>query len=212
MKGSKGKAPSVQWYYKDWLSDKQLQRARPSTRGIWMNLLMFMIDCPSDRTECKSGRLEYVTIRELCSLGGCNEDEAWMFLEDALAHQFCNIELDKFETFHIMSRRLSNDAEQRAKWRDKKQKQRKKPPLKNDVHRNVPYVSPKSPTLSPTPTLKGVGDNSTASGPLKGPPTLGGNQYKFPVCPHCNENGSNIIAGHRCPYCDKFIKTVNWMA
>jgi hypothetical protein len=152
MKGEPGKSPTVQWYYKDWLSDRQLQRARVSSRGIWMNLLMYMIDCTTDKSNCKAGRLEYLTIREICSLGGCLEDDAWNFIEDALQHQFCDIELDKNETFHIMSRRLSNDADKRAMWREYKRKQRENNDPEIAFQDDVQCMSTESPPLSPIPT------------------------------------------------------------
>lgn len=198
MKGEKGKTPTVQWYYKDWLSDKQLQRSRASTRGIWMNLLMFMIDCPSDRSECRAGRLEWITIRELCSLGACTEDEAWLFLEDALQHRFCDLEMDKFKTFHIMSRRLSNDAEKRAKWRDTKQKQREKKSKKTDVHQDVQGKSSQSPPLSPIPSPTYKVSKGPATPQKRGP---GYNQpaYNFPTCPFCHWQGTDVHRGQECP-------------
>ena len=152
MKGDKGKAPSVQWYYKDWLSDRKLQRAHPSSRGIWMNLLMHLIDCSLSGDTCKNGTLEDVTITELMQLGSCDENAAWLFLDDALKHQFCNVELDKNRTFHIMSRRLSRDAEKREYWRDFKRLQREKEGEKKECPVDVLAMSPPSPIPTPTPT------------------------------------------------------------
>lgn len=156
MKGSPGKAPAIQWYYRDWLSDRQLQRSRVASRGIWMNLLMYMIDCSNDKTNYQAGRLEYLNIREICSLAGCTEQEAWDFIEDALDYGFCDVELDKNETFHIMSRRLSVDAEKRAKWREQKRKQRDEKELKGDVHNDVRDLSTPSLPLSSTSTATAV--------------------------------------------------------
>lgn len=153
MKGYSGKAPSIQWYFKDWLSDKKLQRARSSTRGIWMNLLMYMMDdCNNVEIDCPAGRLEYMTIQNICSLGNCTEDEAWCFLEDAIEYNFCNIEMDKNRTFHVLSRRLSSDSEQRAKWREQKRKQRDNQAPKKDINGNVRNVSAASPAVTPTPS------------------------------------------------------------
>lgn len=151
MKGSSGKSPSIQWYYKDWLSDRKLQRAHPESRGIWMNLLMHMIDCSLDGEDCKEGVLEDVTIPELMQLGACDENAAWMFIEDGLKHQFCNIELDKMRTFHIMSRRLFRDAEKREYWRNTKRLQREQEALKDECPPDV-QPSRAHPTPIPIPT------------------------------------------------------------
>lgn len=180
MKGSKGKAPAVQWYYKDWLSDRQLQRARVSSRGVWMNLLMYMIDCSGDKTNCKAGRLEYLTIREICSLAGCDEQDAWAFIEDALQHGFCDVELEKNMTFHVMSRRLSIDSDRRSKWRGQKKKQRKEKDKKRDVHPNVRNVSRPSPRPSSTPiTIKNNIEKKTIKRKCQLP-------VNFPITPPMN--------------------------
>ena len=152
MKGSKGKSPAIQWYYKDWLSDRKLQRAHPVSRGIWMNLLMHMIDCSIDSENCKEGVLEDVTITELMQLGSCDEESAWQFVEDAIKHEFCNIELDKNRTFHIMSRRLARDKEKREYWRKYKQLQREQKEEKKECPTVVRAKSASSPIPTPSPT------------------------------------------------------------
>jgi len=160
MKGFVGKSPSIQWYYKDWLADRQLQRTTVATRGVWMNLLMYMIDGSFDLTNGQPGRMESVTIREICALAHCREQEAWDFLEEAFQYGFCEVQVDRNRTFHIMSRRLSADAENRAKWREQKRKQREEKRKRKDVRDDVRDVStpcpPLSPTPTPTPTPKGV--------------------------------------------------------
>ena len=152
MKGNQGKSPSVQWYYKDWLSDRELQRASPTTRGVWMNLLMHMIDCSVDGKNCKEGMLEDVTITELMQLGSCDENAAWDFIDDALKHNFCNIELDKNRTFHIMSRRLARDHKNREYWRETKRLQRRDEAGKYDSPTNVQSMSARTPIPTPIPT------------------------------------------------------------
>ena len=152
MKGNQGKSPSVQWYYKDWLSDRELQRASPTTRGVWMNLLMHMIDCSVDGKNCKEGMLEDVTITELMQLGSCDENAAWDFIDDALKHNFCNIELDKNRTFHIMSRRLARDHKKREYWRETKRLQRRDEAGKYDSPTNVQSMSARTPIPTPIPT------------------------------------------------------------
>jgi len=142
MKDQPGKNPTIRWYYKDWLADKKLQRASPSSRGIWMNLLMHMVDCSLDGDDCQEGILEDLTIIELMSLGSCTEDQAWSFLDEALKHQFCDVQLNENVTFTIMSRRLSRDIQAkkqrlsrdshaREQNRKRKQKQRDREKKKN---------------------------------------------------------------------------------
>lgn len=45
------KAPSIQWYFRDWLADAQLSQCSPATRGIWMDMLMLMYESQTDRLE-----------------------------------------------------------------------------------------------------------------------------------------------------------------
>ncbi len=90
MGSTKGKAPSVQWYYGDWLRDTKLQMATPSSRGIWMNVLMYMVDCERDATRCTPGELT-LTIDRLCRLGHCTQQEAGQFIDEGLELRFCDI-------------------------------------------------------------------------------------------------------------------------
>jgi hypothetical protein len=167
MKGEKGKAPSVQWYYKDWLSDKKLQMASPSTRGIWMNLLMYMIDCPLGESDCSAGELT-LTTRRICQLGGCLEPEAELFIEEALELKFCDISVTQGGTVTVMSRRLSRDDKRRRKWRERKEKQRARSSQEGDVHQDVPQVSTESPDVSPFPTPTKKKKKKKKKAPKKG--------------------------------------------
>lgn len=117
-----------------------------------MNLLMYLIDCSLDGDDCKDGTFEFIDIPEIMRLGGCSEEEAWQFIEDAITHKFCDIEVDKQRTFHISSRRLSRDVHKRRKWREDKRKQREKETYNNDVHQDVHQDVKQSPPLSPIPT------------------------------------------------------------
>lgn len=180
MKGNKGKAPSVQWYYKDWLSDKKLQMASSSTRGVWMNLLMYMIDCSLNGEECEAGEL-ILNTRQICQLGGCSEAEANQFVEEALMLKFCDISVTGHDIVTLMSRRLSRDDKERRKSRERKRKQRQKESNKNEVTNDVTQKSQSnhtpSPFPTPSPTSKEVKDkkktNSRKSPPKKfTPPSL----------------------------------------
>lgn len=39
LKKNSGKAPSIQFYYKDWLEDQKLKRASKKAKGVWMDLI-----------------------------------------------------------------------------------------------------------------------------------------------------------------------------
>jgi hypothetical protein len=41
-----GKAPSIQLYYKDWLSDSRLQLASKRAKGVWIDLIAISCDMP----------------------------------------------------------------------------------------------------------------------------------------------------------------------
>ena len=42
-----GKAPSFQFYYKDWLTDTRLIRVPKSTKGVWIDLICLSCDMPN---------------------------------------------------------------------------------------------------------------------------------------------------------------------
>jgi len=41
-----GKAPSFQFYYKDWLGDQRLKRAGPEIKGAWIDIICWSMDMP----------------------------------------------------------------------------------------------------------------------------------------------------------------------
>lgn len=141
MKGQKGKAPAIQWYYRDWLSDTRLQMAAASTRGVWMNILMYMIDCSTDDQQCAAGELVNMSVRRICQIGSCTMEEADLFIEEALELKFCDISVTEGGTVSITSRRLSRDDKQRRKWRERKKKQRENEAGYGSVTGNVTETS-----------------------------------------------------------------------
>jgi hypothetical protein len=154
VKGERGKAPAIQWYYKDWLSDRGLQMAAPSTRGIWMNILMYMIDCSLDGDGCEAGNLENLTMRRLAALGACSQAEAEVFVEEALELGFCDIHVTSHGAVTIMSRRLKRDAKKRVEARRRKREERLRNKEKGGGHTDVTPESPDTPFPTPTPTPK----------------------------------------------------------
>ncbi|MCK4859947.1 MAG: hypothetical protein KAS87_05255 [Candidatus Omnitrophica bacterium] len=175
MKNCKGKAPAFQFYVKDWLSDPELQKAHPTTRGIWINLLCYMWDAP-DR-----GKLE-TNERELCQLGSCLLEDIKVFLSDAKRLDFCDISVtchadvtSSHADVTIKNRRMIREQYERQKARERKQKQRDKEFEQKQIkeksrtsHGNVTPPSP-TPTPTPTPNSKPKDLNISCSEPEKSP-------------------------------------------
>ena len=150
MKGQRGKRPTIDWYYKDWISDRKLQLASATSRGIWMNLLMYMVDCSLDGSNCEAGVLENLSTTNIMSLGGCTESEAEAFVEDALTHKFCDISVTPHGLVTVESRRLTRDNKERVKARERKRKQREREAnetVSRDSHEKITTAIP-----SPSPT------------------------------------------------------------
>lgn len=144
MKGLPGKAPTINWYFKDWLSDRSLQATSAATRGIWINLLMFMYDSSMDKSTSDDPGTIDCNIQELSRLAGCSLEEAESFILEGLKHKFCDIlkadgsqftltsggcggggqKVDCLENVLIVSRRIKREHETRVKWREDKRKQR----------------------------------------------------------------------------------------
>lgn len=154
MKGQPGKAPARQFYFRDWLSDGELQMASAGTRGIWMNILCTMMDeSVSQRNAGKDGLIK-TNLAGIMRLGGCAVEEAELFIEEARLFGFCEIKEDTPGRFHIMSRRLNREGSQRAKWRDIKRKQREKERTLGDVQQVSNETPPTSSTSSSISTSK----------------------------------------------------------
>lgn len=156
MKNCEGKSPAFQFYVKDWLSDPELQKAHPITRGIWINLLCYMWDAP-DR-----GKLE-TNERELCQLGSCLLEDIKIFLDDAKRLDFCDICVTchaSSQNCHadvtIKNRRMFREYVNNEKARMRKAKQRKREVEQKQEKKKSRSchadVTPLSPTPTPTPT------------------------------------------------------------
>lgn len=172
MQGAKGKAPSVQWYFKDWLSDRKLQRCSVSTRGIWINLLNYMFDDDGDNR----GVLDNLDVKEIARLGGSSVAEAQQFIDEAVKNKFCDIRVTGHGVSAIVSRRITRDNKERLKARLRKRNERERKDQNNDVtgmSRESHSTSP-SPTPIPTPTVV----NNTPSN--EGVST----SLKIPNCPY----------------------------
>ena len=158
MKNAKGKSPAFQFYVKDWLSDPELQKAHPTTRGVWINLLCYMWDAP------ERGKLE-TNERDLCQLGSCLPEDVKLFLSDVKRLNFCDFSVTCHKNVTsghgdvtLKNRRMRRDDKYRIKARKRKEKQREKErdveeinKLSRTGHEPVTQNGNHTPTPTPTP-------------------------------------------------------------
>ena len=109
------KLPWEKFYFQDWYSDAKLRRARPSSRGIWMDLLCLMV---RDHTYYLT-----MTREEFCRVAFCTGDEFELFIKDGKATRFCHVTL-RHHKVTVKSRRLYRKHKDRVQARERKRKQR----------------------------------------------------------------------------------------
>jgi len=125
----KGKAPALQFYTGDWFKDSALRQATVTTRGIWIDILLFMWG--SDQR----GLIETTPLR-LMRLTGATEDEVMHFLNEIYELEFGTMEIDEniqFPTNNIscnenvtlINRRMYSDYKDRQNTRLRVQKWRR---------------------------------------------------------------------------------------
>ncbi len=78
------KAPAIQFYVKDWLSDPQLKMASFATKGIWIDMICYMWAAP------EQGKL-IGSKSEIGKLLGATAVEIDVFFEEAGQWGFCDI-------------------------------------------------------------------------------------------------------------------------
>ena len=148
MKNSPGKAPSRQWYFKDWMADGELQMASTSTRGIWINMLCTMMD-ESVRGRNEGEGILRLNMDGIMRMAGATMEESELFLTEAELYGFCEIKRDGPDFVQIMSRRINRESEKRIEWRKRKEKQRHKEKQNNDVTQSSNENHAASPIPSP---------------------------------------------------------------
>jgi hypothetical protein len=111
------KLPWEKFYFQDWYSDPRLRRARPSSRGIWMDLLSVMV---RDHTYYLT-----MTREEFCRIAFCTGDEFELFIQDGKATAFCHVTL-RPRTVTVKSRRLHRKHKARIQAATRKRRQRVK--------------------------------------------------------------------------------------
>lgn len=103
------KAPAIQFYVKDWLSDPQLRMASFQTKGIWIDLLCLMWES-QDR-----GKLTG-TVTEFCKMLGATETEFNDFLSEGKRLNFVTVTKSNSEgneEITLENRRMVRDEKDR---------------------------------------------------------------------------------------------------
>ena len=164
MKGAKGKKPSKEVYFKDILSDRQLQATRASTRGIWLNILCYFWE------EGSTGEIFGFELEELSRLGGATIEEAGHFIKDAQKHKFCDIKIEIVRErpfiVRLANRRIVNEAKQRKQWAKEKRKQRGQLYVQEPSGEVPPDVHPSRARPSPSPSPTILKDSNKRTAPL----------------------------------------------
>lgn len=78
------KLPAFQFYPSDWLNDVELQAAKSSTRGIWINALCRMWH---SRTRGEITGTEEILMKLL----NCEKQDFELFLSEAICLKFCDV-------------------------------------------------------------------------------------------------------------------------
>ena len=122
------KLPWEPFYFQDWYADPRLRRARPSSRGIWMDILALMV---RDHTYYLT-----MTREEFCRVAFCTGDEFELFIQDGKATRFCHVTL-RHNKVTVKSRRLYRKHKDRVLARDRKRKQRGLIPVTDLSHEHA---------------------------------------------------------------------------
>ena len=93
---AKGKAPAMQFYVREWLSDPQLRQADPATRGIWIDLLCFMWDAP------RRGIIQ-AEYSKLALMVAVKPEQLDFFIKEATELRFCDISVTDIALSQIVT-------------------------------------------------------------------------------------------------------------
>lgn len=114
-----GKDFYLKFVYRDWLSDPQLARCRPSTRGIWMDWLCVM--CALDKCGQLTGSLD-----QLARDGRCRQDEARNAIQDLEQQKAADVERHADGSVTLVNRRMAREFERRKSVNSRKLREREK--------------------------------------------------------------------------------------
>ena len=134
-----GKAPAIQFYVKDWLSDPELRMASHSTKGIWIDMLCYMWESSERGKLCG-------TIEQIKKLVSASDEDMDLFLSEADTLRFCDVTICN-KNVTVINRRIHQDYKDKQNTRLRVKRFREKQKGNADV-------TPSSPSPSPSPTTK----------------------------------------------------------
>ena len=151
-----GKAPSFQFYVKDWLCDPELRLASVLSRGAWIDCLCFMWE------NSQRGKLTATPLKFARLISG-SLDEALHFLNDMNDYEFGDIEVPLGVTFPltehecnvkvtITNRRMYADYKNKQNTRLRVKKHREKIDVTQKKQKCNANVTPSSPSSSSSST------------------------------------------------------------
>ncbi|OEU70178.1 MAG: hypothetical protein BA863_01030 [Desulfovibrio sp. S3730MH75] len=138
---AKNKAPAFQFYVRDWLSEPEVRRLCPASRGIWIDILSYMW------LEEEQGKLQ-VEVNELGRMCGATEAEVNRFLQEAERVDLCDVSLfcplnvpDCPQNVLLVSRRMHREWKVKHNDKLKKRKQRSRGRVPEGVGEKSPPSS-----------------------------------------------------------------------
>jgi len=135
------KAPAIQFYVKDWLSDPELRMASHSTKGIWIDMLCYMWESSERGKICG-------TLEQIKKLVSATDEDMDLFLSEAKTLQFCDVTICN-KNVTVINRRIHQDYKDKQNTRLRVKRFREKQKGNADVTPSSPSPSP-----SPSPTTK----------------------------------------------------------
>jgi len=149
------KAPAIQFYVRDWLSDPELQSASLVSRGAWIQCLCFMWE------NSKRGELTRTPLKFARLMGG-TLDEALHFLNEIYEYEFGDILVDENVTFplHETDCNINVTVRNRRMWSDYKDRQNTR--LRVKKHRQKTSVTEKKQENNADVTLTSSSSSSSS--------------------------------------------------
>lgn len=141
------KAPSFQFYVKDWLTDVELQSASASSRGIWINALCLM-------WESRTRGILHGSPEVLARMLNCSFPEFDKFSSEIIALKFADVTLCNGEVT-LSNRRMVKEEKARNQTNLRVKKLRSNGGCNAPCNGNVTV-----PSSSSSPTPKNLSDTS----------------------------------------------------
>lgn len=173
------KVPAFQFYVRDWLTDTELSKCSPATRGVWIDLLAAMWVAP------KQGQLDG-TAAELSRVCRCTENQMEAALTElsttGTANVTCHANVTNcLKNVTVVNRRMSREANEREDSRLRQQRHRGHAVGNVDV----------------TPPSASASSSASASASAKHPETPSVSPIKTETEPSCFEAFWSLWPKHK---------------